>query len=53
MLINTPTLTDYLLYIIMRTQFSAIINIDLTKIPSNSNSKNAQIKWLNDTLWQN
>ena len=52
-LINNPTLTDYLLYVIMRTKFSAIINIDQTKILSNSNSKNAQVKWLNDTLWQN
>ena len=52
-LINTPTLTDYLFYIIMRTKFSAIININLTKMPSNSNSKNAQVKWLNNTLWQN
>ena len=32
-LINTPTLTDYLLYIIMRTKFSAIININLSKSP--------------------
>ena len=37
----------------MRTKFSAIINIHVTKIPSNSNSKNAQVRWLNDTLWPN
>ena len=49
---KSPTLTDYLLYIIMHTEFSAIINIDLSEVPSNSNSKNAQVKWLNDILWQ-
>ena len=50
-LINTPTITDYLLHIMMRKKFSANVNIKLPKLPTDSH--NTQIKWLNNTLWQN